>query len=297
MDAPLSDLLPAFAPAGATSIHLRALTLEALASQQSGIAREVPMPCAADVSDCNLSTAEVLPVVNELPLLWAPGRRPAYSNLGFALLGRALETVSDPPRYEAFVEARQCRLLGMNHSGFTWTEAVLQRLARGAEPQRAVTHLGWAAPSGEMFSTAQDMSRFLNFLTEPEPASNGMGSGGLGVGDHVLPLWRRRSWLSRVSSLLPDEVSAYGLPWELQLVSGRWLRTKAGNIDQFGSQIAADPGLGLAVWVGANREGSEAASLAADVNRKLFPAFRDALAAFDDLAYDVPTNAPRMVGT
>ena len=108
-------------------------------------------------------------------------------------------------------------MLGMNHSGFTWTEAVLQRLARGAEPRHAVTHLGWAAPSGEMFSTADDMSRFLNFLTEPEPASNGMGSG-LGVGDDVSPLWRRRSWLSRVSSLLPDEVSGHRLPWELQFV-------------------------------------------------------------------------------
>ena len=80
-DTPLSDLIPGFAPVGASAAQVRGVTLGALAGQLAGIVREPPRPCVADQSDCNVTTAEVLPSINALPLLWAPGVRPSYSNL------------------------------------------------------------------------------------------------------------------------------------------------------------------------------------------------------------------------
>jgi CubicO group peptidase (beta-lactamase class C family) len=80
-DTPLSDLIPGFAPVGATPAQVRGVTLGALAGQLGGIVREPPRPCLVDQSDCNVTTAEMLPSVNALPLLWAPGVRPSYSNL------------------------------------------------------------------------------------------------------------------------------------------------------------------------------------------------------------------------
>ena len=70
----------------------------------SGMVREVPLPCRSDDSDCELTTADMVPALNGLPTLWAPDRRPAYSNLGFSLLGRILELTSPWQPYEQCTE-------------------------------------------------------------------------------------------------------------------------------------------------------------------------------------------------
>ena len=146
-----------------------------------------------------------------------------------------------------------------------------------------MTHLGWTAPNGEMFATAHDMANFINFMTSTE-----------GV-DGVLSRWRKDEWFNKVGTLLPDGVSGFGFPWELLYENGRWLRTKAGNIDQFGSQMALDPNMGVAFWLAANRGGSEAADIAALVSAALFPAFDAALAGVD--LGPMPARADEMVGT
>jgi len=287
-DTALSEVMPGFAPKGASADDLRAVTLGAIAGQIGAVVREAPQPCSADESACNLTTQEILPAINALPLLWTPGVRPAYSNLGFSLLGRALE--SPELSYEAWVETKILEPLGMNHSGFDWTDDVYSNLATGAEPDHAVTHLGWTAPNGEMFSTASDMESFLNnFIT----GSFEQGS--------VLPQWRKNEWFHKTAALLPDGISGYGMPWELQFSEarvgpGRWLRTKAGNIDQFGSQIAVDPTTGLAMWLATNRGDYQAAELADAVNGVIFPAFDVSLGDFVEQGHTLPARAGDMEG-
>ena len=83
------------------------ITLRSLATQLSGMTREPPMPCQSDESRCNLTTDEILPELNKGPLLWSVNVRPSYSNLGFGLLGRALEPVYGK-QYEAYVEEDIC---------------------------------------------------------------------------------------------------------------------------------------------------------------------------------------------
>lgn len=214
-DTALNQLMPGFSPSGASTEVIRSVTLGGLASQIAAVVREAPPPCAADSSSCGLTTDEVLPYINALPLLWAPGVRPAYSNLGFSLLGRALESPDQP--YEEYVESKLLKPLGMPHSGFNWTNEVYSNLAVGADPNHPITHLGWTAPNGEMFATANDMSTFINFLTSPDGFEG------------VLSKWRKDEWLLKVGAIMPDGVSGYGMPWEILYENGHWLRTKAGT--------------------------------------------------------------------
>jgi CubicO group peptidase (beta-lactamase class C family) len=83
LDAPVSSVLPAFTLSDD-------ITFRSLASQLSGMAREHPLPCEGDLSKCNFTNAEMLEEINKGPVRWAPNIRPAYSNLGFGLLGRVL---------------------------------------------------------------------------------------------------------------------------------------------------------------------------------------------------------------
>lgn len=64
-------------------------TWRMLAEQRSGLQREAPL---------ETTTERVLDELGERLLVWPPGTRPSYSNLGFDLLGHLLaERVLDPP--------------------------------------------------------------------------------------------------------------------------------------------------------------------------------------------------------
>jgi CubicO group peptidase (beta-lactamase class C family) len=237
VDVPITELVPGFQPQGYENASSGAITLGSVAAHVGGIAREVPGPCFSDLSQCDYSTEELLPVLNNMSLLWDPDSRPSYSNLGYSLLGRALASKAGK-RYEEYVEQDLLKPLGMASSGFTWTDAALANLARGAYPDRPITHLGWAAPSGDLFTTAADMAKFLLLLT--------------GSGPSLLSAWRLRQW-AQPKFLLPDGLGGYGMPWEIERISGRWLLTKSGDIDQFSSFMAHDPTANFAVWVQSNK--------------------------------------------
>ena len=87
LDTKISDILPDWLepqqPAG--SYSRRGLTVRSLASQSSGLPREIPP---------GVNETEILKQVGNLELLRPMYSGVAYSNLGLAILGRALEKVS-----------------------------------------------------------------------------------------------------------------------------------------------------------------------------------------------------------
>ena len=87
------------------------------------------MPCQSDESRCNLTTAEMLPELNKGPLLWPVNVRPSYSNLGFGLLGRAMEPVYG----KRYAPASVCVCVCAN--GNVW---YAKSQHRGAKPHECV---------------------------------------------------------------------------------------------------------------------------------------------------------------
>ena len=74
LETPITDLIPGFSPQGYDTSD--PVTLGTLASQISGLVREDPLPCKEDYSECNYTTGELLPHLNQQHVLFGPNKRP-----------------------------------------------------------------------------------------------------------------------------------------------------------------------------------------------------------------------------
>jgi CubicO group peptidase (beta-lactamase class C family) len=106
----------------------RPITLRQLASHTSGLPRE--NPCGL-----NCTEAQVLSDVARQWTVWASYEQPHYSNLGFALLGRALAHAVGPDvQFEDWMAAHVLAPLRMNQSSFyTDDPQVVQNMAVGRD--------------------------------------------------------------------------------------------------------------------------------------------------------------------
>jgi CubicO group peptidase (beta-lactamase class C family) len=99
------------------------------------------------------------------PLLFPPGRVPAYSNYGAALAGYIVERVSGEP-FERYVEQHILTPLGMMHTTFDqplparFKDAVSQGYRTASMPPQPY-ELVVTAPAGSLATTGADMARFM----------------------------------------------------------------------------------------------------------------------------------------
>ncbi|KAK5136751.1 hypothetical protein LTR08_002047 [Meristemomyces frigidus] len=246
------------------------ITLRIMASQLSGIPREgmaqadlmngLPDPTAVglppasmvdlppcyqhpDFSPCNRTG--LLDNLNKRSPLFAPNQKSTYSNLNFELLGLVLENVTGVT-YSEYMRAAIFAPLSMTSTS----------LSTPPSDDHAVLPLGqffWDvdqgvhAPTGGIFSSSRDMSKYARFILAH---SNALAPG--------------VNWLSP-ASWSTDTSSFYGLPWEifrtsrlLQPHSSRPITfvTKSGGVPDYFSRLSIVPeyGLGLTVLVGGNAD-------------------------------------------
>lgn len=89
------------------------VTVKHILSHQSGIPRYTDAENYWDITRLDLSKAEILALISDLPLKFAPGEFSAYDNTGYYLLGLMLEKVTGQP-YGEVVRDRIFAPLGMN---------------------------------------------------------------------------------------------------------------------------------------------------------------------------------------
>ena len=82
------------------------------------------------VTGCNLTDDQIYANLAEMELMYPPGEQPAYSNLGFGLLGRVLEQITQS-KWEDAVQLMVFDTLGMNNSGNSFTSESVKQLAIG----------------------------------------------------------------------------------------------------------------------------------------------------------------------
>lgn len=107
--------------------------------------------------------------VRRLRVRSRPGSRFSYSNTGYALLGRMIESVAGQ-RYEHYLDTRLLRPLGMHDSTFGF----VSQQGRHADPRLAMGHFErgvaqaavplYLRPAAQFTTTAADMARFAQFL-------------------------------------------------------------------------------------------------------------------------------------
>ncbi|MHC4401118.1 MAG: serine hydrolase domain-containing protein [Planctomycetota bacterium] len=167
VDDPVSKHIPRFRKAALESgPPAREITIRDLMTHTSGVGSS---------QRAERSLKETVDLIAKEPLKFEPGSRWQYGP-GLNVCGRIIEVASGRP-YDAFLEERVFRPLGMVDTTFHPTPAQRERLARIVKPGKdgksiepashwLVDDAGQRAPnpSGGLFSTAADMARFYQMI-------------------------------------------------------------------------------------------------------------------------------------
>ncbi|HEY3947582.1 serine hydrolase domain-containing protein [Phenylobacterium sp.] len=155
------------------------VTLLSLATHRAGLGREPGDPSTLR-GPIDAWEASVRAALARTSYAFKPNDEALYSNIGYAALGLALENAAGTP-YTELVERKVLAPLGMTSSGFRPTPDMLARLARGygmrngkPDPTQADTELvsgrGYKIPNGGLFTTVDDLAKFLAFEMGDGPA-------------------------------------------------------------------------------------------------------------------------------
>lgn len=168
LDDPLERRLPVAGPA----FEGRKITLADLATHSSGLPLRPPSLADRGQEDpyAGYTQAELFADLAAVRLERSPGSAFEYSNFGYGLLGAALAHRTGRS-WEELLRARILDPLGMPATRVTPTPDMVARLIQGHEPDFRPTRPssnGALAPAGGLFSTLDDMTRFLRVFTRPD---------------------------------------------------------------------------------------------------------------------------------
>lgn len=251
LDDPLTEHLPELRRGG-RSRELSQVTLRQLVSHTSGLPTEAPLEYWETLEFPGIET--VLASLGDAQLA-PPLTKLKYSNLGVALLGEALSRAAGQP-YQVYVREQILNPLGMRSTHFEPTSALRPRVATGYtryREGRARTiapnvDLGFLVPAGGLYSSVQDIARFisLQFRDGREPAGGAQVLRGGAIREMHTVQWME-----------PDWQSAAGIGFGLSRVADRVVVGHAGGINGFNTRILLLPGtkLGVAVFSNTNTEG------------------------------------------
>ncbi len=216
---------------------------------------------------------------------WAPGTKFEYSNLGYAVLGKVIESVTGRD-YAGVMRAEVLGPLGLDRTGYDAADFEAADLTRGYQRDSG-TWLelpydpnGAFAPMGGIFSCVGDLARWVAGFAAAFPP------GGAPVRDAGHPLSRasrREMQLGQVA--ITDEASGtvaqfaepsslsygFGLFTEDDPVFGTIVQ-HSGGYPGYGSQMRWHPATGLGTVVLANSTYAHAGALAGELLSALLTA-------------------------
>jgi CubicO group peptidase (beta-lactamase class C family) len=190
-------------PAGSQPI-----TLLQLATHTSGLDREPADIAKFTTGPVSEWQKTLIGALADLTYAYEPGTKYMYSNMGYAVLGLAIERISGQS-YISYVEEKILKPLGMTTSQFDLEAKLQPRLSLGYEPVKGKadatesskelkTGRGYKVPNGALFTTIGDLAKFVSFE----------------LGSSDAPLLDSKTYadtLSRVYSADSDMHSGYGL--------------------------------------------------------------------------------------
>jgi CubicO group peptidase (beta-lactamase class C family) len=188
-------------------------TLLQLATMNSGLAREPAGSCTDHSSGSNAEwQKKVLACLPHTSFASEPGTEHLYSNIGYATLGLAIERAGGSPFMQQVTDG-VITPLAMTRTGWEAAGLIATDLAHGytrrgatpdrTAPDRELAGRGYRVPNGALFSTVNDLARFvrweLGHLRAPVIAqktqednygrvyaSNNTLTGGYGIGFQVI---------------------------------------------------------------------------------------------------------------
>ena len=291
LDAPVSryvgDILPATPEAARIS-------LRQLMAHRSGLVREPPIGHYFDSSGTTL--AATVQSLRGTRLVYPPGTRTKYSNAAIAVVGYALERSQKRP-FAAYIKRAVLDPMGLANSAFTPEPELTRHLADavmwshdGREFPAPTFQLGMS-PAGSMYTTVEDLGRFLSVLF-----AGGRGQGGQVISRATLD----SMWTPQFTA--PGAVrgiTGFGLGFALSQLDGRRRVSHGGAIYGFSTELSALPDDKLGVVVVATADGANAvAERIAEDALRLMRAARSGrpLPVMDRPAAVTPETARRLAG-
>ena len=244
----------------------RDITLRRLLSHQSGL----PSEHLRDVRS-TYAMGQMPMRVSGVWLSSPPGSQVAYSNLGYSLVGAAIER-SSGKSFEAQLQSRLLKPLEMNQSSFVGTGTQLSFRALGYEDGVASTDAQVRdLAAGGLWASPKDLSHYVQMLF----------AHGLYKGNRVLES-------PSIDQMFTQQNTGNALDFDCQMGLGWFLapcgdepvapgvRTyqHSGGGDDFAAQLSVLPDQQLAVIIMANDSNAEelVARLATETLRKMFQA-------------------------
>ncbi|MFF1818495.1 serine hydrolase domain-containing protein [Kribbella sp. NPDC058245] len=193
----------------------------------------------------DLTLAQFVERLAELPLIAEPGARSSYSQAGFNLAGRIIETVTGLP-YEKAMAQLLFEPLGLTNTVFDLDDVMMRKFAVGYNPdehgvlQPATPWKAWAAgdhgnnPGGGVVSTVGDLLRWARFH---------LGSGDGLMSAAVLHSMRDETIALRASSL----GDGLGVGWFRKTIHGVLTIGHGGSGNGQYADLLVVPAAGFAV--------------------------------------------------
>lgn len=181
LDVPAVRYAPSLAAIGYPTDEVEGFTVRQLLTHTSGLPRSGSFTFEDPEHRVDRATIEAS--LGELELLVPPGSVRRYSNLGFTLLGLIIEDLTGED-HRAHIDRVILGPLGM-HSTVWSADAVGAELAaphdyhRGTIRPREPQEHGAASAAGGLYSTVEDMARYLRFQLRAWPPRSGAESGPL----------------------------------------------------------------------------------------------------------------------
>ena len=188
LDDPITRFVPGFAAVPLPSADAPVPTVRMLMTMSAGLPTDDPW---GDRQESITNEQLERLITDGLSFDSVPGTTFAYSNLGYALLGRVIEEASGNA-YRDVVRERFLEPLGLTGTGFDVSigeseavsgVAIGNRFLDGAWHELPFTGPGAFSPIGGLFSTVADLSRWAVWLAEamlPQGASRSVTGSALG---------------------------------------------------------------------------------------------------------------------
>jgi len=230
-----------------------AITIRHLLTHTSGLIREGP-----DFDPSRIqSDADIIESAYSRPLLFTPGEKWEYSNLGYFALAEIIRVASGQP-WSEYLEEKVFVPAGMSATRTTTTSERVPNLATSYnDNDRLLPAADWPAlrPSGAFYSTVLDLAKWDAVLRS----------------DAILSRETRRQMGTPVK-LNDGSTYPYGFGWQLGDVGGHRLVHHSGGMTGFRASLARFVDDGLTVIVLMNLDDVDVDTIVHGVARLYLPA-------------------------
>jgi D-alanyl-D-alanine carboxypeptidase len=232
------------------------ITVRHLLSHTSGIIREAPGFDPAKIQP----DADVIKTAYQSPLVFTPGEKYQYCNVGYFALAEIIRKVSGKP-WSEFLSERIFKPLGMNSTRTTTFGEIIPNRANGYSfsNNKLSNEEVYIAlrPSGAFLSTISDLVKLEDALNKK---------------DFLKPETRKMMWTPFKFNDGKD--SQYGLGWVIDEVNGRKRIGHGGTLNGFRSHFSRFVDDGITVIVLVNLAQGDPTAISRGIAAQYIPALQ-----------------------